>query len=187
MIKKIELKEPIIYFLIKNKKIIYIGESEIGIKRIFEHRASKKFDSAKYISSNNLKFLENNLFRKYYEARLIKFFKPKENKSGEYGSPPLNIFLIKMFLWKENPVADFIRPISKSTDFMNLKFLETKIKNTNKFKKVYNSYTQVWKQLNFNKRLYIDKQNAFKYLAYEKYKPHKNSNKFIPRIEKLHN
>lgn len=186
MIKKIELKEPIIYFLIKNKKIIYIGESEIGIKRIFEHRASKKFDYAKYISSNNLKFLENSLFRKYYEARLINYFKPKLN-NGSYGCSPLNIFLIKMFLWKENPVADFIRPISMSTDFMNLRFLETKIKNTNKFKKVYNSYTQVWKQLNFNKRLYIDKQNAFKYLAYEKYKPHKNSNKFIPRIEKLHN
>jgi len=186
MIQKIQLKEPIIYFLIKNKKIIYIGESDIGIKRIFEHRASKDFDTAKYISSNNLKFLENNFFRKYYESRLINYFKPKLN-NGNYGVPPLNIFLIKMFLWKENPVADFIRPISRSTDFMNLKFLETKTKNTKKLKKVYNSYTKVWKQLNFNKRLYIDNRNAFKYLAFEKYQGHKNSNKFVPRIEKLHN
>lgn len=187
MIKKIQLKEPIIYFLIKNKKIIYIGESDIGIKRIFEHRASKNFDEAKYISSNNLKFLENSLFRKYYEARLIRFFNPKENGSGSYGTPPLNIFLIKMFLWRENPTADFLRPISRSTDFMKLRFLETKIKNTNKFKKVYNRYTQVWKELNFNKKVYIDKQNAFKFLAYENYKPHKNVKKFVPREEKLHN
>ena len=57
MIKEVQLKEPIIYFLIKNKKIIYIGESDIGIKRIFEHRATKDFDTAKYISSNYLKLL----------------------------------------------------------------------------------------------------------------------------------
>ena len=92
-----------------------------------------------------------------------------------------------MFLWRENPTADFLRPISRSTDFMKLRFLETKIKNTNKFKKVYNRYTQVWKELNFNKKVYIDKQNAFKFLAYENYKPHKNVKKFVPREEKLHN
>jgi len=187
MIKEVQLKEPIIYFLIKNKKIIYIGESDIGIKRIFEHRATKDFDTAKYISSNYLKFLNNNLFRKYYEARLIRFFKPKENNSGNYGCPPLNIFLIKMFLWKENPTADFLRPISRSTDFMNLQFLETKARNSNKFKKVFNGYTKIWKELSFDKRLFIDNQNAFKFLAYEQYKPHKNSNKFVPRSERLHN
>jgi len=187
MIKKVQLKEPIIYFLIKNKKIIYIGESDIGIKRIFEHRASKNFDTAKYISSNNLKFLENNLFRKYYEARLIRFFKPKENGNGNYGTPPLNIFLIKMFLWKENPTADFLRPISRSTDFMRLDFLETKTKNSRNFKKVYNGYTKIWKELNFNKKLFVNDKNAFKFLSFEKYKLHKNSNKFVTRKERLHN
>jgi len=186
MIKKIQLKEPIIYFLIKNKKIIYIGESDIGIKRIFEHRASKNFDTAKYISSNDLCFLENNLFRKYYESRLIRFFKPKENKTNT-NIPPLNIFLIKMFLWKENPTADFLRPTSSSTDFMRLDFLETKTKNTRKFKKVYNGYTKIWKQLNFNKKLFVDDENAFKFLSFEKYKLHKNSKKFVPRKERLHN
>ena len=73
---------------------------------------------------------------------------PKENGNGNYGTPPLNIFLIKMFLWKENPTADFLRPISRSTDFMRLDFLETKTKNSRNFKKVYNGYTKIWKELN---------------------------------------
>lgn len=187
MIKKIQLKESIIYFLFKNKKIIYIGESDIGTKRIFEHRATKDFDEAKYISANDLPFLNNNFFRKYYEARLISFFNPKENRGGNYGTPPLNLFLVKMFLWKENPTADFLRPISRSNDFMRLDFLETKMKNSFKLKKVYNKYTKIWKQIDFTKRLYVDGQNAFKFLAFEEYKPHKNCKKFISRIEKLHN
>jgi hypothetical protein len=186
MIKEIQLKEPIIYFLIKNKEIIYIGESDIGIKRIFEHRATKDFDTAKYISSNYLKFLDNNLFRKYYEARLIKFFKPKENKSST-NIPELNTFLLKMFLWKENPTADFIKPLSNLVDFMKYDYLETKVKDTYKIKKVQNKYTKVWKELNLQNKLYVNKQNAFKFLAFEQYQPHKNPNKFVPRLESLHN
>ena len=41
-------KKPMIYFLIKDNKIIYVGQSKFGVSRIYGHR-DKDFDSFSYI------------------------------------------------------------------------------------------------------------------------------------------
>ena len=78
MVKTINIEnEPLIYFLLDMKVIVYIGETEKEPgKRIYQH-TDKKFDDVKCISSKKLSFLKNEYFRKYYELRWINKFKPK--------------------------------------------------------------------------------------------------------------
>ena len=194
MVEKINIeKEPLIYFLFNKNKIVYIGETEKeNGKRIYNH-TDKKFDknNVKCISSKKLSFLNNKYFRRYYELRWINKFKPKYNKE-KTKAPSLNLFFLKMFLWFENPNPQWIVPLSAYSPFMINKykdFLEH-IYNPRKSRWVINGYTKVWKNININKKLYIDNQNPFKFLFNEEMKPSltgKLRKKFTPRKEILHN
>ena len=195
MVKTINIEnEPLIYFLIYMKVIVYIGETatEFG-KRIYQHKKDKKFDEVKCISSNKLSFLKNEYFRKYYELRWINKFKPKYNKE-KTKAPSLNLFLLKMFLWFENPNPHWLVPLSTYSPFMQKKHQrwlpEHKNKNSGKLYWVMNQYSKVWKDLDLKKKIYIDNQNTFKFLLNEKMKfsmAGKLRKQFTPRKERLHN
>lgn len=191
MVKTISIEnEPLIYFLFYMNIIVYIGETakELG-KRIHQHKKDKKYDNVKYISSKKLSFLKNEYFRKYYELRLINRFNPKYNKQRTK-APTLNNFICKMFLWFENPNHQFITPL---TDYNQIiykgkynKFLEYKDRK-GRNKKFPNKYTKVWDDLDLTKKLYINNQNAFKFLSNETIKLSKQySKQFTPRKERLH-
>jgi predicted GIY-YIG superfamily endonuclease len=60
-----------IYFLIKSKKIVYIGQTKRFPKRIYEH-PDKEFDSYKFIYCKKEMLI-------HYEQRWIRFFRPKYN------------------------------------------------------------------------------------------------------------
>ena len=195
MVKTINIEnEPLIYFLIYMKIIVYIGETatEFG-KRIYQHKKDKKFDEVKCISSKKLSFLKNEYFRKYYELRWINKFKPKYNKE-KTKAPSLNLFLLKMFLWFENPNPHWLVPLSTYSPFMQKKHQrwlpEHKNKNSGKLYWVMNQYSKVWKDLDLKKKIYIDNQNTFKFLLNEKMKfsmAGKLRKQFTPRKERLHN
>lgn len=81
--KRINLKSLIIkgiYFLIRNGKIVYIGQSENLINRIMTHYAnnSMKFDTVRFIEFDGHKY-----DRMRYETRLILYFRPKWNGTSE--------------------------------------------------------------------------------------------------------
>ena len=194
MVKKINIeKEPLIYFLFNKKKLVYIGETKVeNGKRINQHKKDKKFDenNVKCITSKKLSFLKNEYFRKYYELRLINRFKPKYNKQRTK-APTLNNFICKMFLWFENPNHQFITPLTTYNQIIYKgkynKFLEYKDRR-GRNKKFPNKYTKVWDALDLTKKLYINNQNAFKFLSNETIKLSKQySKKFTPRLELLHN
>lgn len=66
-----------VYFLIREKKVIYIGITICIERRLNEHRVNgKKFDSVRVIT------VKNRDRAKYYESRWIKRFMPEENKNG---------------------------------------------------------------------------------------------------------
>jgi len=194
MVKKINIeKEPLIYFLFNKKRLVYIGETKVeNGKRINQHKKDKKFDenNVKCITSKKLSFLKNEYFRKYYELRLINRFKPKYNKQRTK-APTLNNFICKMFLWFENPNHQFINPLTAYNQIIYKgkynKFLEYKDRR-GRNKKFPNKYTKVWDDLDLTKKLYINNQNAFKFLSNETIKLSKQySKKFTPRLELLHN
>ena len=92
-----------------------------------------------------------------------------------------------MFLWYENPNPTFITPLTAYNQIKYNKYFEYRTKQR-KVKKVLNQYTNVWKNLDMSKKLYIDNQNAFTFLINETMKPSNNySIKFTPRKERLHN
>lgn len=64
----------IIYFLIMDEEIVYVGQSINGISRIFAHMKDKKFNSYYYIS------VESRLLD-IVEECYIKIFQPIYNKS----------------------------------------------------------------------------------------------------------
>lgn len=70
-----------IYFLIRNKKIIYIGRSKNIFLRLLAH-CKKDFDSVRIIKCDPDK-------AGYYEARWTKVFKPELNSMGLRGKKPL--------------------------------------------------------------------------------------------------
>jgi hypothetical protein len=201
-------REPLLYFLldenIKNpnkiykKDVVYIGKtkSELG-KRPISHVNIKKSSSVRKISSIVFKFLINEYFREYYEMRWINKIKPKENKITNYKIPSLNKFLLKMFLHFENPNPLWINPLTDHCEFMRdktvdgLYWLEHRPPLANKSKWVINGYTRVWETVDLNKKLYIDNQDAFKFLINEEMKTPLKDGKlrkvFTPRKEKLHN
>ena len=189
-------KKPLIYFLFDKEKLVYIGETKVEYgKRINQHKKDKKFDykNVKCISSKKLNFLNHEYFRKYYELRLINKFKSMVKKYNKQTTkaPTLNDFICKMFLWYENPNPIFITPLTNYNQINYKgkfnKYLEYKTRK-GRIKKVLNQYTNVWKDLDINKKLYIDGQNAFKFLINETIKQKNNySIKFTPRKERLHN
>lgn len=69
--KTIKSKMRIVYFLILHDKVVYVGKSNVGITRPFEHK-DKVFDSISYYEvpeEINLDIIENyyiNKFRPYY-------------------------------------------------------------------------------------------------------------------------
>jgi hypothetical protein len=65
-----------IYFLIKDSRIVYIGQSTNIEKRVISHKYDKDFDSYRTILCDSQMLL-------HYEKRLIKYFKPILN--GEPG------------------------------------------------------------------------------------------------------
>tara|TARA_R110002111_G_scaffold109291_1_gene168110 strand:+ start:38 stop:601 length:564 start_codon:yes stop_codon:yes gene_type:complete len=177
----------LLYFFYNKKEKVYIGETSKGYGRFYQHK-DKKFDkhNVKYISGKKLNFLNNEYFRKYYELRLINRFKPKYNKEKTI-APTLNDFICKMFLWYENPNPTFINPLTAYNQIKYNKYFEYRTKQR-RIKKVLNQYTNVWKNLDMSKKLYIDGQNAFNFLINETMKPTNNySIKFTPRKERLHN
>lgn len=62
-----------VYFLFKEKKLVYIGESACVLSRISQHIDAKLFDSFKVVS------VEGEQQRKEYERRMIKQFAPIYN------------------------------------------------------------------------------------------------------------
>lgn len=187
MVQTIETKETFIYFIIskKTKKIIYIGQTKDGRRRVGYHKFKNNNDLIiKIISNHKIKCLNNEYFRKYYEARWIYKFKPDGNKQ-QFKPASLNWFLIKMFLWKENAQAFWVCPLSNNKPFFS-KFLS----NTGGKKFYYNKYTRVWEKIDLKKPLYINGVLAFTYLWQEN--PRKSfgtkfSKVFKPREEKLTN
>ena len=199
MIRNSESKRAkyLIYFLLDKKQIVYVGESQIGIPRIFQHRTTKKFDDYIYVCEKQLPFLKNYYFRRYYERRWIKRFKPKYNFEPTR-LPPLNEFLIKMYLWAENPQPEWVKPLTKFNTFFARK-LEGRSKNGKVFY-TDNQYTKVHNILDINKVLYIKKnvgvgyiatkELAFKFLANEKPKKSlglRYTRKFNHRKENIYN
>ena len=187
MPQTIELKEVYIYFVInkKSKKIIYIGESQNGRSRVHSRRFDDKICDIKVITSKKIKCLDNFYFRRYYEARWIYKFKPEYNL--QINTPPsLNLFLMKMFLWNENPQRDWIVPFSQNCPF-KCKFL-SHTQKTNKY--IFNGYSKVWNEIDLDKKLFINNEKAFDYILnnkIEKTLKEKTRKTFRTRTERLHN
>ena len=62
-----KLFSPMIYFLIKNNEVVYVGQSKKGINRPYQHFQLKDYDCFKFINCNekDLDFLETNYIIKY--------------------------------------------------------------------------------------------------------------------------
>lgn len=74
--KPIELhKGSCIYFLFKNDEVVYVGQSKLGLSRLYEHCMNKDFDAYSYVPVDN----EGDL--NYIEAMYIHLFKPIYNKN----------------------------------------------------------------------------------------------------------
>jgi transcriptional regulator with XRE-family HTH domain len=71
---KNELIYPCVYFLIKDDKIVYVGQTHNGLKRIIEHNGKKDFDRYSVLPCNISKL--NKLEEKY-----ILRYRPKYNKT----------------------------------------------------------------------------------------------------------
>lgn len=64
-----------IYFLIKENKIVYVGQTKSGIKRIYQHLNKKDFDSYSFFIIKDKKELDK------IEAYFITKYRPIYNKS----------------------------------------------------------------------------------------------------------
>jgi GIY-YIG catalytic domain len=71
-----------IYILFRKTKIVYIGQTDKLLKRLYEHLRDKriKFDAVKFIIENESQE------RKTLESVLIAKHQPPLNKRGKYGS-----------------------------------------------------------------------------------------------------
>lgn len=97
MIKSVESRARIdgVYFLIQNKKIVYVGQSHNVMVRVYDHlnKGEKVFDSFNYIETNtdDLDLLE---------AEFIVKFNPKYNNKLPSNDKYKSIELIqKLFGW----------------------------------------------------------------------------------------
>ena len=79
---------------------------------------------------------------------------------------------------------------ANSTGKYWLSHIYTHLPVKNRERWVINGYTRVWETLDLNKKLYINNQNAFKFLINEEMKPSLAGSlrkEFTPRKEKIHN
>lgn len=65
-------RRPFIYFLLKRKKVVYIGKTNHFRMRLHDHNCYKDFDRVRLIECPN-EMLD------YYERRWIEIFQPKYN------------------------------------------------------------------------------------------------------------
>jgi hypothetical protein len=64
---------PCIYFLLKNEKVVYVGQTEYGLKRILCHPSDKDFDTIRTIKCKSEKLDE-------MEMKYIAKYQPLYNK-----------------------------------------------------------------------------------------------------------
>ncbi len=77
-----------IYFIFYKNELVYIGQTVNLLRRIKEHH-SFKFDWVRFIECDRDKL-------KHYEARLIKYFKPKANRNNN-----------PLYTWNDHPRMEF--------------------------------------------------------------------------------
>jgi len=198
-----------VYFLIKEGKVVYVGESGKIINRLEQHRA-KVFDAMRVISTKTFYWLDDYWFRLYFERRCIYFFQAKYNKEGKGYPILLNNFLMRRHLWNQNP--QFVDVVSnycgtekfnsskKHTTFMQ-KWLNHRSRN-GKLTRICNyegdeyeckGYDQFFRTLDLTKKIYIDGGSAFHSLVdvtltREKLeKIPKFQRKFKPLTKRMHN
>ena len=196
-----------VYFLIKEGKVVYVGESKKIINRIEQHEG-KDFDDLKVISTKTFYWLDDVWFRRFFERKCIYFFQPKYNELGKGWPILLNNFLMRRHLWNQNP--QFIDVVSnkygekgwdsKKTKFMN-HFLNHWSKN-DKLTHICNiegekypciGYDQFFRKLDLTKKIYIDGGSAFHALVDvtltkdKLEKMPKFQRKFYPLTQRMHN
>ena len=169
-----------IYALYNKNELVYVGESTAINTRAPHHRydqPKKDFNSWKIISTTEeLPFLNDATFRLYYEDCCIKWLKPKyQEKVWKDKRIPLNLWLMKRYLWNQNPNPDILSLLShkkKPNEFfwekMKGYYVEfptggVRKRKNNRIRK--NEYTRVWETLDLSKKLYIDGESAFKKLV----------------------
>ena len=169
-----------IYALYNKNELVYVGESTDINTRAPHHRydqPKKDFNSWKIISTTEeLPFLNDATFRLYYEDCCIKWLKPKyQEKVWKDKRIPLNLWLMKRYLWNQNPNPDILSLLShkkKPNEFfwekMKGYYVEfptggVRKRKNNRIRK--NEYTRVWETLDLSKKLYIDGESAFKKLV----------------------
>ena len=72
-----EVEKSGIYFLFKDTKLLYIGQTNIGLARIFQHRGKIIFNKYNFIKCQKEQL---NIFEDY----LIRTLKPSINYGGKY-------------------------------------------------------------------------------------------------------
>ena len=78
---KKEICGSMIYFLIKNNEVVYVGQSKNGISRIFFHKYTKKdFDNLYFI---NCKEKELSTLENYYITKYKPLYNKTLNKANE--------------------------------------------------------------------------------------------------------
>ena len=169
-----------IYALYNKNELVYVGESTDIYTRAPHHRydqPKKDFNSWKIISTTEeLPFLNDATFRLYYEDCCIKWLKPKyQEKVWKYKRIPLNLWLMKRYLWNQNPNPDILTLLShkkKPNEFfwekMNGWYVTFESGGMRKRKRSRirkNEYTRVWETIDLNKKLYIDGESVFKKLV----------------------
>ena len=64
---------PVVYFLFKDDKLVYIGQTKQVLKRLHEHRKSKNFDRFSFVVCKTIEDAYT------IEQELIEYVKPKLN------------------------------------------------------------------------------------------------------------
>lgn len=95
-----------IYFLIKDKNLVYVGKSNNNIlSRINSHIKDKEFDSAYYKAISSEELLDE------YEKKYILKYKPKHNKILFYADIPIKILdlkTLKVYSWSKKDMVENI-------------------------------------------------------------------------------
>ena len=208
--KRILMKADItgIYALYYKNEIVYVGESVDINTRAPHHRYDKPkihFDSWKIISTvEEFPFLNDVTFRLYYENCCIKWLKPKYQEWvwKDNKRIPLNLWLMKRYLWNQNPNPDILpllshkkKPMEFFWEKMNGYYVEFPTGGMRKRKNGRireNEYTRVWETLDLSKKLYIGGESAFEKLVdhnvtKDKLKGNSSQLTFKKPEENLHN
>ena len=100
--------EPMVYFLVKNKEVVYVGKSDRGMIRINEHSYTEKdFDSFYFVNCKleKLKNMENYYILKY---------KPKYNRN-------INKISSSELVSYSEFYANYYKPKKKRLSYKNFK------------------------------------------------------------------